>query len=46
MKIKLAERVSDIQTQQDAIGSKKESSLKVSEASKRRKVGKILILWI
>jgi hypothetical protein len=36
MKRKLAERVSDIQTPQDAIGSKKESSLKIPEASKEK----------
>jgi CO dehydrogenase/acetyl-CoA synthase beta subunit len=36
MKIKLVERVSDIQTPQDAIGSKKKSALKVPEASKEK----------
>jgi hypothetical protein len=36
MKRKLAERVSDIQTPQDAIGSKKESVSKVPEGSKEK----------
>jgi hypothetical protein len=34
MKIKLAHRVFDIKTPKDAIGSKKESTLKVPDASK------------
>jgi hypothetical protein len=36
MKIKLPERVYDIQTPQDAIGSKKEPALKVPETSKEK----------